>query len=120
MSAHAPRIAAALRGVREALDAERSALIGNDAEALPRIAADKSAGMRQLVVLFQDAGGIGAHADAVRELSELNVANGALLARRRRETQWVLDQLGLCERRHAYDAGGRVDGAAKGRWAATA
>ena len=45
----------------------------------------------------------------LRELSEANQANGALLARRRREVNWALRHLGRSESSGAYDANGQTD-----------
>ena len=87
-----------------ALADEREALIGGDAGALMR------ATQAKLDALGGLESGIGPEiADRVAELAELNRANGALLARRRREVNWALRCLGRTESAPAYDASGGVE-----------
>lgn len=96
-----------LRELGDTLRAERAALVANDCDAILRLADTKLTQLKRL----QD-GGMAQRAalaefDAeLRELAALNVANGALIARRRHETQWTLRQLGLETRAGSYDAHG--------------
>lgn len=87
-----------------ALADEREALIGHDVDALMRSTRDKLAALRELEAdpREDDAG-------RLAELAELNRANGALLARRRREVNWALRHLGRSESAPAYDARGRTE-----------
>jgi hypothetical protein len=53
----------------------------------------------------------------LEELAERNRANGVLLARRRREVNWALRQLGRSEESSAYDAKGQSNTCTRGaRW----
>ena len=47
--------------------------------------------------------------ERLQELAERNRANGVLLARRRREVNWALRQLGRSEASSAYDAKGQAN-----------
>ena len=98
-----------------ALADEREALVGGDAEALMRATQAKLAALREL-----EAGIDPAVADRVAELAELNRANGALLARRRREVNWALRCLGRSESAPAYDHAGGVERACSSRALAVA
>ncbi|WP_058834624.1 flagella protein [Luteimonas abyssi] len=93
-----------------ALADEREALIGHDVEALMRSTGEKLAALRELErhPSSELAGPLG-------ELAELNRANGALLARRRREVNWALRHLGRVESTPAYDAHGRTEQACRSR-----
>lgn len=94
----------ALDALERALENERRALLENDAEALVQSTQAKLAALR-LAESLQPA-----HADAprVQALSDLNRANGILLARRRREVSWALRHLGRVESSGVYDAGGQA------------
>lgn len=90
-----------------ALAEERRAILDHDVEALMRSTQAKLATLRQLEAR---APGADASFDArLRELSEANQANGALLSRRRREVNWALRHLGRSESSGAYDAHGQTD-----------
>ena len=94
----------ALDALERALQDERRALVENDAEALMQSTQAKLAALRRAETLQPG------HADASRvmALSELNRANGILLARRRREVSWALRHLGRVESSGVYDAGGQA------------
>lgn len=94
----------ALDALERALEDERRALLDNDAEALMQSTQAKLAALRRAETLQPG------HADATRvsALSELNRANGILLARRRREVTWALRHLGRVESSGVYDAGGQA------------
>lgn len=97
-----------------ALADEREALIGGDADALMRATGDKLAMLRELEQGMDPA--IAERiADRIAELAELNRANGALLARRRREVNWALRCLGRSESAPAYDHSGGVERARHSR-----
>ena len=85
-----------------ALAEERRALIEHDVEALVRSTRDKLESLRQLEAEPPAA----EFAYRLRTLAEANRANGALLARRRREVNWSLRHLGRGEAASAYDAQG--------------
>lgn len=87
-----------------ALADEREALIGGDADALMRATQAKLDALGEL-----EAGIEPGLADRVAELAELNRANGALLARRRREVNWALRCLGRSESAAAYDPSGGME-----------
>ena len=91
-----------------ALDEERAALVGGDAGDLLRATRDKLAALRELEARV-DASTAERLAGRIAALAELNRANGALLARRRREVSWALRSLGRSESAPAYDAGGGVE-----------
>lgn len=97
-----------LERLATALDEERRAILDHDVEALFRSTQEKLASLRELEA--------GAPADTsapfesrLRELAEVNQANGALLSRRRREVNWALRHLGRSESAGAYDANGQTD-----------
>lgn len=93
-----------------ALADEREALIGGDAGALMRATQAKLDALGEL-----EAGIAPDLADRVAELAELNRANGALLARRRREVNWALRCLGRSESANAYDHSGGMEHARSSR-----
>ena len=105
-SAH---IAELLRAVKATLESEREALIANDAERIVECSETKLKHMRRLNDLpAQGVDVLSGFTPDLRALAELNVANGALIARRRQETVWTLRQLGLYERDGGYDAYGSM------------
>jgi flagellar biosynthesis/type III secretory pathway chaperone len=90
-----------------ALGEERRAILEHDVEALIRSTQEKLESLRSLEVLAA-----GASADfesRLAALAEANHANGALLARRRREVNWALRHLGRSESAGAYDAHGQTN-----------
>ncbi|RPE80889.1 flagellar protein FlgN [Vulcaniibacterium tengchongense] len=93
-----------LDALERALRDERRALLEHDAEALLAATAAKLAALRQAEGWPPDP----AARERVQALSELNQANGALLARRRREVNWTLRQLGRIEAGSVYDANGQT------------
>ena len=96
-----------LRALRDSLEAEREALIANDTQALLRTTEEKSRALRALGGAERAAQLQGLEPE-LRTLSDLNRANGALIARRRQEAIWTLQQLGLYERSSAYDQFGGI------------
>lgn len=108
---NAPADDTRLDALAAALQAEREALLGNDVESLVDANQKKLAALQAL-----EADPPGGAAEArVAELAELNRANGALLARRRREVGWALRHIGRSENSPAYDARGRIGHSAQGR-----
>ncbi|MFZ5755475.1 MAG: flagellar protein FlgN [Pseudomonadota bacterium] len=100
-----------------ALQAERHALIAHDIQGLMAANSDKLAALQALESDPPPA----ALQARVLALSELNRANGALLARRRREVNWALRYLGRLEAADAgYDARGQRHIAPLGRTLASA
>lgn len=95
---------ASLDRLASALADEREALIAHDVDALMRSTRDKIVALRELETLPN-----GALSGPLAELAEFNRANGALLARRRREVNWALRHLGRMESAPAYDASGRTE-----------
>ena len=95
---------ASLDRLASALADEREALIAHDVDALMRSTRDKIVALRELEA-FPD----GELSGPLAELAEFNRANGALLARRRREVNWALRHLGRLESAPAYDASGRAE-----------
>ena len=91
-----------MQRLSDALDGERQALIEHDVHALIRATGEKLEALRAL-----EAKPPVDHAGHLQELAERNRANGALLARRRREVNWALRQLGRSENASAYDAKGQ-------------
>lgn len=87
-----------------ALADEREALLGGDAGSLLLATQEKLAALREL-----EAGMDPAVADRISELAEINRANGALLARRRRELNWALRHLGRTEGMNGYNAAGGLE-----------
>ncbi|NUS38323.1 MAG: flagellar protein FlgN [Lysobacter sp.] len=95
--------AGVLADLEQALQAERQALLANDAEALLQSTHTKLAAVRALQGLPADA----VAPERVRALGELNQANHVLLSRRRREVAWALRHLGRVESAGVYDALGQ-------------
>lgn len=106
---------ASLERLALALSDEREALIGHDVEALMRSTRDKIVALRELEAVPS-----GELSGPLAELAELNRANGALLARRRREVNWALRHLGRVESAPAYDASGRSESTRRPRELAVA
>ncbi len=92
---------ATVERLAKALADEREALLGGDAASLLRATHEKLAALREL-----EAGLDPAMAGQLAELAELNRANGALLARRRRELNWALRHMGRTESTPGYNASG--------------
>ncbi|WP_407351589.1 flagellar protein FlgN [Luteimonas sp. R10] len=95
---------ASLDRLAAALVEERRALLEHDVEALMTSTQAKLAALRALEHHSDDD-----IAARLAELAEANRANGALLARRRREVNWALRHLGRSESGSQYDARGRAD-----------
>lgn len=92
-----------LERLSDALDGEQRALIEHDVAALVAATGKKLEALRELErqpPLH--------NADRLKELAERNHANGVLLARRRREVNWALRQLGRSEAAPSYDAKGQA------------
>lgn len=98
-----------------ALRAERAALLANDITALLRANQDKLAVLSAL----ETEPPAPSLQPRIEALSELNRANGHLLARRRRIIDWALRHLGRTEAA-GYTAEGRSDVAVNGRRIASA
>jgi len=109
------RISEVLRVLREALLTERRALIENDPETLLRVTSEKTKVLTHLATLSGQSVPDDAARAELYALSELNIANGTLVAKRRFETVWVLRQLGVCEGGNAYDAQGLMGQALRRR-----
>lgn len=92
-----------LDALEVALNEERRALLDHDVEALLRSTQAKLEALRAA----EHAGATANDAPRVLALSELNHANGALLARRRREVNWALRHLGRLDADTTYDATGQ-------------
>ena len=91
-----------LQRLSDALAGERRALLEHDVEGLMQSVQAKLDALRELerdVPVGQQ--------QRLRELAEANRANGALLARRRREVNWALRHLGRSESAPDYDASGQ-------------
>lgn len=97
------------------LRAERAALMANDVAALLRVNQDKLA----VLALLETDPPAPSLQSRIQELSELNRANGHLLARRRRVVDWTLSHLGRTET-SGYNAEGRSDVTVSGRCLASA
>lgn len=94
-----------LDALEQALEAERAALIGHDVESLVAATEKKLAALR---TIEREAPPIDAF-ERLAALSELNKANGALLAKRRREVTWALRHLGRLDHQPSgYDNRGAV------------
>ncbi|MFT4246788.1 MAG: hypothetical protein QM581_01960 [Pseudomonas sp.] len=91
-----------LQRLSEALACERRALLEHDVEGLMQAVQAKLEALRELEHAVPQG-----QQRYLRELAELNRANGALLARRRREVNWALRHLGRSESAPAYDANGQ-------------
>ncbi|MBS7457190.1 flagellar protein FlgN [Coralloluteibacterium stylophorae] len=106
----------AIDRLADALAAERRALLDHDADALLRATAAKLEALRAV-----EAQPVADEAQPrIRELAELNRANGALLARRRREVTWALRHLGRLDAAPAYNARGATSGGMQSRALAVA
>ncbi|HEY0504598.1 MAG TPA: flagellar protein FlgN [Lysobacter sp.] len=92
-----------LEALERALHEERRALLDHDVDALLRSTQAKLAALRQAEAVTVAAG----DSERVVALSVLNQANGALLARRRREVNWSLRHLGRLDADTLYDATGQ-------------
>lgn len=99
-----------LQRLSDALDEERQALVAHDVQALIRATGAKLDALRTLEGALPVGQG-----DRLAELAERNRSNGALLARRRREVNWALRQLGRSEDAPAYDAKGQSQLTRSGR-----
>ena len=91
-----------------ALAEERRAVLEHDVEALVCSTREKLASLRELENRMPAAASA-PFEQRLRELSEANQSNGALLARRRREVNWALRHLGRSESSGAYDANGQTE-----------
>lgn len=91
-----------LQRLSDALAGERRALLEHDAEGLMQAVQAKLDALRELEAAVPEG-----QRQRLRELAEINRANGALLARRRREVNWALRHLGRSESAPAYDANGQ-------------
>ncbi|MCL6711248.1 hypothetical protein M8R20_30075 [Pseudomonas sp. R2.Fl] len=91
-----------------ALAEERRAILEHDVEALVCTTREKLAALRELESRMP-ASASTPFEQRLRELSEANQSNGALLARRRREVNWALRHLGRSESSGAYDANGQTE-----------
>lgn len=96
-----------LERLTAALSEERRAILEHDVEALIRSTQEKLESLRSL----ENAAPIASAEFETRlsALAEANHANGALLARRRREVNWALRHLGRSESAGAYDAQGQTN-----------
>ena len=92
-----------LQRLATALEGERQALVHNDVPALVQATSDKLAALRELEMAPDLA-----YAERLRELAERNLANGRLLARRRREVNLALRQLGRSDATPGYNAHGQT------------
>ncbi|MDI9237404.1 flagellar protein FlgN [Lysobacter sp. LF1] len=92
-----------LEALERALHEERRALLEHDVDALLVSTQAKLVALRQAEAVSVAAG----DSQRVIALSELNQANGALLARRRREVNWSLRHLGRLDADSVYDASGQ-------------
>lgn len=97
----------ALDRLGEVLAAERRAIVEHDVETLLRSTREKLDVLRSVEALVQQADVSDCKA-RISELAQANHANGALLARRRREVNWTLRHLGRSERSGAYDIHGQT------------
>lgn len=94
--------AAPLDALEHALHEERRALLEHDVDALLRSTQAKLVALRAAETATS-----AGDAARVLALSELNQANGALLARRRREVNWALRHMGRLDADSVYDATGQ-------------
>ena len=97
-----------MKALQQALDCERQAILDHDVEALIRSTGEKLSALRQLETLAASTDPTPLEPQ-LRALYQANQANGALLARRRREVNWALRHLGRSESSGAYDARGQTD-----------
>lgn len=93
-----------LQRLSDALAGERRALLEHDVEGLMQAVQAKLEALRAL-----EADVPHGQQQRLHELAEANRANGALLARRRREVNWALRHLGRSESAPAYDASGQAN-----------
>lgn len=98
----------------QALEGERDALVHNDVNALVAATQEKLATLRAL----EKTPPLG-QAERLRELAERNLANGRLLARRRREVNLALRQLGRTDTGVSYGANGQPTHAVRQRYLAS-
>ncbi|MEE7546182.1 flagellar protein FlgN [Xanthomonas sp. Kuri4-1] len=91
-----------LQRLGDALAGERRALLEHDVEGLMQATQQKLDALRAL-----EADVPHGEEKRLRELADANRANGALLARRRREVNWALRHLGRSESAPSYDASGQ-------------
>jgi hypothetical protein len=96
-----------LDSLAAALAEERRALLDHDVEALLRSTHEKLDALRR-VEQAVEGGDAERLAPRLAELAAANHANGALLARRRREVNWTLRYLGRSESTGAYDMRGQT------------
>lgn len=96
-----------LDALSASLTEERRAILEHDVEALIRSTRDKLQSLQQVEQSVKESPGPELHTRLV-ELSQANQANGALLARRRREVNWTLRHLGRSEASGAYDIKGQT------------
>lgn len=101
----------ALDALAAALDAERDALINNDATQLLAANDAKLTALRQI----ERADSVPQDTERLRELMERNRSNGVLLAQRQRQVRWALRHLGRLDSHSRYQADGRVAGATQRR-----
>ncbi|MGE8280482.1 MAG: flagellar protein FlgN [Stenotrophomonas sp.] len=92
-----------LERLSDALDGEQRALVEHDVAALVAATGKKLEALRELERHPPLHNG-----ERLKELAERNHANGVLLARRRREVNWALRQLGRSEAAPSYDAKGQA------------
>ncbi|AOD15053.1 flagellar protein FlgN [Xanthomonas fragariae] len=104
-----------LQRLSDALAGERQALLENDIDGLMQHTQDKLSVLRALEAAMPEG-----EEGRLRELAEANRANGALLARRRREVNWALRHLGRTESAPSYDARGQSSVVRGGRSLAVA
>jgi hypothetical protein len=98
--------------LQAALEAERAALLGHDVQALVGATERKLTALRALETAAPPLDAF----ERIAALAELNKANGALLAKRRREVTWALRHLGRIEQTPGgYDARGAVGANLSGR-----
>lgn len=97
----------ALDELTSSLAEERRAILEHDVEALIDSTRRKLDSLRAIERSVQTNVAPGLQA-RLAELSQGNQANGALLARRRREVNWTLRHLGRSEASGAYDVKGQT------------
>lgn len=96
-----------LDALAASLAEERCAILEHDVQALIRSTQDKLESLRRVEQSVE--GTVSPELQArLMELSQGNLANGALLARRRREVNWTLRHLGRSEASGAYDVKGQT------------
>lgn len=96
-----------LDALAASLAEERRAILEHDVEALIRSTRDKLESLRRVEQSVQESPAPELQTRLL-ELSQGNQANGALLARRRREVNWTLRYLGRSEASGAYDIKGQT------------